>query len=97
MQNPVTLSLFDYRPPQAAPRASEQDRQAARVGKGIDEDVLAVVAILAALLSGCAPEPRTELPPAQVVRVLDVTIKDSNVTGRRQRFVCSPVIEEVRK
>lgn len=36
-------------------------------------------------------------PPAvverqpEVVRVLDVVLKDSNVTGRRQRFVCNPV------
>ena len=38
---------------------------------------------------------RGEPPPAvapegRVVRMLDVTIRDSNTTNRRQRFICEP-------
>ena len=31
--------------------------------------------------------------PPQLVRMLDVTIKDSNTTNHRQRFECLPVKE----
>jgi hypothetical protein len=36
------LSLIGWRPPVSAPRASEQDHQAARCGRGIDEAVIEV-------------------------------------------------------
>jgi hypothetical protein len=37
-----SLPLFEWVPPKATPSASEQSRQAARVGRGIDEAVIAV-------------------------------------------------------
>lgn len=58
----------------------------------------AVVVMMACICLGFAlgslprnPPPAAGLPEGQVVRVLDVTIRDSNTTGRRQRFDCRPV------
>jgi hypothetical protein len=42
------------------------------------------------ILGGLPPPPPVEPAREAVVRMLDVTIKDSNTTGRRQRFVCNP-------
>lgn len=42
MTAPSTLPLFPPSPPKAGPRASEQAKQAARVGRGIDEVVMAI-------------------------------------------------------
>jgi hypothetical protein len=37
------------------------------------------------------PEPPAAVPvQCAVVRMLDVTIRDSNTTNRRQRFICTP-------
>ena len=37
--------------------------------------------------------PPVEPQDVKIVRMLDVTIKDSNTTNRRQRFECLPVKE----
>lgn len=54
--------------------------------------VAVLVAIGLRLVDEAARERPAELPPAkvEVVRVLDIVIRDSNTTGRRQRFVCYP-------
>lgn len=36
------------------------------------------------------PAPVAPAQPAEVVRVLDIVIRDSNTTNRRQRFECRP-------
>ncbi len=66
------------------------------VAKGI------LLGALATNVGNCAGNVAAELwkspPPVEpqdvrLVRMLDVTIKDSNTTNRRQRFECLPVKE----
>jgi hypothetical protein len=52
----------------------------------------AVVAGASALALVASKPQQVAIPqPVEVVRMLDVTIKDSNTTNRRQRFECRPV------
>ncbi len=54
--------------------------------------VLCGVAIAACLALRAWPDPpRVPESEPQVVRMLDVVVRDSNTTNHRQRFECRPV------